>query len=193
MGFYLGGGNRLGKPIPIAQASQEIVGFSLLNDWSARDIQRWEMFPLGPFLSKSFATSVSPWVVTADALAPFRVAGDAAPGRAIRGRFDYLFDAADQEEGGLDVASSAFISRPRRCAARAQPAVEILTSNAQYLYWTPAQMVAHHTINGCNLQPGDLIGTGTISGPSPARTQQHARIHQRRERSRSSLAEPRAA
>jgi fumarylacetoacetase len=166
MGFYLAGGNRLGKPIPIAQASQEIVGFSLLNDWSARDIQRWEMFPLGPFLSKSFATSVSPWVVTADALAPFRVPvlqrpeGDPRP-------LPYLFDEADQAEGGIDVHLQVDLSTAQMRSAH-EPAVKILTSNAKYLYWTPAQMVAHHTVNGCNLQPGDLIGTGTISGPTRA-------------------------
>jgi fumarylacetoacetase len=166
MGFYLGGGNRLGKPIPIAEASQEIIGFSLLNDWSARDIQRWEMFPLGPFLSKSFATSVSPWVVTADALAPFRVPvlprpeGDPRP-------LPYLFDETDQAEGGIDVRLQVQLSTAQMRGAR-EPAVEILTSNAKYLYWTPAQMVAHHTINGCNLRPGDLIGTGTISGPTRA-------------------------
>jgi len=166
MGFYLVSGNRLGKPIPIAEGAQEIVGFSLLNDWSARDIQRWEMYPLGPFLSKSFATSVAPWVVTADALAPFRVAalpraeGDPTP-------LDYLFDAADQAGGGLDVHLQVLLSTEKMRGAN-EAAVEILTSNAKYLYWTPAQMVAHHTINGCNLQPGDLIGTGTISGPSPA-------------------------
>ena len=166
MGFYLASGNRLGKPIPIAEGAQEIAGFSLLNDWSARDIQRWEMYPLGPFLSKSFATSVAPWVVTADALAPFRVAalpraeGDPRP-------LDYLFDAADQAGGGLDVHLQVLLSTEKMRGAN-EAAVEILTSNAKYLYWTPAQMVAHHTINGCNLQPGDLIGTGTISGPSPA-------------------------
>jgi fumarylacetoacetase len=165
MGFYLGGGNRQGKPT-IAQASEEIVGFSILNDWSARDIQRWEMFPLGPFLSKSFATSVSPWVVTADALAPFRVPvlqrpeGDPRP-------LPYLFDEADQADGGIDVRLQVYLSTAKMRSAD-DPAVEILTSNAKYLYWTPAQMVAHHTINGCNLQPGDLIGTGTISGPTRA-------------------------
>ncbi|WP_426440274.1 fumarylacetoacetase [Bradyrhizobium genosp. P] len=166
MGFYLGGGNRLGKPIPIADASQEIAGFSLLNDWSARDIQRWEMFPLGPFLSKSFATSVAPWVVTADALAPFRVAALPRPDGDPR-PLDYLFDATDQANGGLDVHLQVLLSTEKMRGAN-EPAIEILTSNAKYLYWTPAQMVAHHTINGCNLQPGDLIGTGTISGPSPA-------------------------
>jgi fumarylacetoacetase len=166
MGFYLGCGNHLGRPIPISEASKEIVGFSLLNDWSARDIQRWEMYPLGPFLSKSFATSVSPWVVTADAIAPFRVPalsrsqGDPQP-------LGYLFDTADQASGGLDVRLSVHLSTARMRDAR-EPAIEILTSNAKYLYWTPAQMVAHHTVNGCNLETGDLIGTGTISGPSPA-------------------------
>jgi fumarylacetoacetase len=166
MGFYLAGGNRLGKPIPIAEAAQDIAGFTLLNDWSARDIQRWEMFPLGPFLSKSFGTSVAPWVVTSDALAPFRVGvlprpdGDPRP-------LPYLHDAADQANGGLDVHLQVLLSTAKMRGA-GEPAAQILTSNAKYLYWTPAQMVAHHTVNGCNLQPGDLIGTGTISGPSPA-------------------------
>jgi fumarylacetoacetase len=166
MGFYLASGNRLGRPIPIAEASEEIAGFTLLNDWSARDLQRWEMYPLGPFLSKSFGTSVAPWVVTADALAPFRVAALARPADDPR-PLGYLFDAEDQENGGLNVHLEVFLSTAEMRAAHA-PADRILTSNAKYLYWTPAQMVAHHTINGCNLQAGDLIGTGTISGPSPA-------------------------
>jgi fumarylacetoacetase len=166
MGFYVAGGNRLGERIPIGRAARQIVGFSLLNDWSARDIQRWEMYPLGPFLSKSFATSVSPWVVTADALAPFRVPalnrpeGDPRP-------LAYLFDTTDQGQGGLDVHLEVYLSTEKMRSA-GQPAAEILNSNARYLYWTPAQMIAHHTVNGCNLQPGDLIGTGTISGPTPA-------------------------
>jgi fumarylacetoacetase len=166
MGFYLAGGNRLGKPIPIADASNEIAGFTLLNDWSARDVQRWEMFPLGPFLSKSFGTSVAPWVVTADALAPFRVAALPRPNGDPR-PLPYLYDTADQASGGLDVHLQVHLSTEKMRSA-GEPAVEILTSNARYLYWTPAQMVAHHTVNGCNLQPGDLIGTGTISGPTPA-------------------------
>jgi fumarylacetoacetase len=166
MGFYMVGGNPLGRPIPVADAEQQIVGFSLLNDWSARDVQRWEMFPLGPFLSKSFATSVSPWVVTADALAPFRVSamprpeGDPMP-------LDYLLDNDDQARGGLDIDLRVLLSTERMRKVN-EPPVEILTSNARYLYWTPAQMVAHQTVNGCNLQPGDLLGTGTISGPSDA-------------------------
>jgi fumarylacetoacetase len=147
MGFYLATGNRLGKPIPIAEASQEIAGFTLLNDWSARDVQRWEMYPLGPFLSKSFATSVAPWVVTAEALAPFRVAALPRPDGDPR-PLPYLYDAADQASGGLDVHLQVLLSTTRMRREN-QPAVEILTSNAKYLYWTPAQMVAHHTVNGC--------------------------------------------
>jgi fumarylacetoacetase len=166
IGFYVAGGNRLGKPIRIADASQEIIGYSLLNDWSARDVQRWEMFPLGPFLSKSFATSVSPWIVTADALAPFRTPAMPRPEGDPR-PLDYLFDEVDQAQGGLDVHLEVLLSTERMRDAKVA-AVRILTSNARHLYWTPAQMVAHHTVNGCNLQPGDLIGTGTISGPEPA-------------------------
>jgi fumarylacetoacetase len=164
MGFYVSEGNALGEPISIAEADNQIVGFSLLNDWSARDLQRWEMFPLGPFLSKSFATSVSPWVVTADALAPFRVAAmpradeDPAP-------LNYLRDDEDQRNGGLNVALRVLLSTERMRREGESPVV-IIRSNARYLYWTPAQMIAHHTVNGCNLQAGDLIGTGTISGPT---------------------------
>jgi len=166
MGFYLAGGNELGSPIGIAEAATKIAGFSLLNDWSARDIQRWEMYPLGPFLSKSFATSVSPWVVTSDALAPFRVPALPRPEGDPR-PLDYLFNTSDQAAGGLDVHLQVLLSTETMRGAN-EPAIEIITSNSKYLYWTPAQMVAHHTVNGCNLQPGDLIGTGTISGPSPA-------------------------
>jgi fumarylacetoacetase len=164
MGLYIAQGNAQGQPIKVGTAGQYIAGMCLLNDWSARDLQRWEMFPLGPFLSKSFATTVSPWVVTVDALEPFRVAamprpeGDPAP-------LPYLFDEADQQSGGVDVALSVGLST-ERMRAEAIAAEEILTSNARHLYWTPAQMIAHHTINGCNLMPGDLIGTGTISGPA---------------------------
>lgn len=166
MGFYIGPGNDLGEPIPVAEAGERIVGFCLLNDWSARDIQRWEMFPLGPFLGKSFSTTVSPWVVSADALLPFRTPamvrpeGDPAP-------LDYLLDGADQAAGGLDVELTVWLTTARMRAEGQGPTV-IITSNAQYLYWTPAQMVAHHSSGGCNLLPGDLLGTGTISGPTRA-------------------------
>lgn len=163
IGLYVAQGNTQGRPIGIGAAGQHIAGMCLLNDWSARDFQRWEMFPLGPFLSKSFATTVSPWVVTTEALEPFRVAamprpeGDPAP-------LPYLFDEGDQQWGGVDVGLSVWLST-ERMRAQAIKAEKILTSNARHLYWTPAQMIAHHTINGCNLMPGDLLGTGTISGP----------------------------
>lgn len=163
LGFYVTGGNSVGNRIAIQDAGNHIVGFSLLNDWSARDVQRWEMFPLGPFLSKSFATSVSPWVVTADALAPFRVPAMERPNDDPR-PLGYLHDADDQTAGGIDIDLRVFLSTSQM-RSQGEGAVEILTSNARHLYWTPAQMVAHHTVNGCNLQPGDLIGTGTISGP----------------------------
>jgi fumarylacetoacetase len=165
LGFYVGPGNQLGRPVPVSEADSEIVGFSLLNDWSARDIQRWEMFPLGPFLSKSFATSVSPWVVTSEALAPFRVPAMTRPEGDPR-PLPYLMDDADQAAGGLDIDLQIYLSTEKMRSER-QHAALIMTSNARHLYWTPAQMVAHHTVNGCNLEPGDLIGTGTISGPSP--------------------------
>ncbi|MCK1315413.1 fumarylacetoacetase [Bradyrhizobium sp. 23] len=166
MGFYVSGGNRLGDPITVSQSEEHIIGYSLLNDWSARDVQRWEMYPLGPFLSKSFATSVSPWVVTADALAPFRAPAMKRPEGDPR-PLKYLLDEYDQERGGLDIGLKVFLSTRTMRAADA-PATEILRSNASHLYWTPAQMVAHHTVNGCNLLSGDLIGTGTISGPAEA-------------------------
>ena len=166
MGFYVGTGNSQGTSIPIGSAGEQIAGFSLLNDWSARDIQRWEMFPLGPFLSKSFATTVSPWIVTTEALLPFhvpvlaRTADEPQP-------LPYLLDADDQESGAYDIALRVLLSS-EKMREQGDKAVEILTSNARHLYWTPAQMVAHHTVNGCNLMPGDLIGTGTISGPTNA-------------------------
>lgn len=163
LGFYLTGGNTLGDRIAVRNAGQQIVGYSLLNDWSARDVQRWEMFPLGPFLSKSFATSVSPWVVTSDALAPFRVPAMARPNEDPQ-PLEYLFDKDDQARGGLDIELKVFLSTAEM-RAKGEKGAPILTSNARHLYWTTAQMVAHHTVNGCNLQPGDLIGTGTISGP----------------------------
>lgn len=163
LGFYVAGGNVVGDRIAIRDAGDKIIGFSLLNDWSARDVQRWEMFPLGPFLSKSFATSVSPWVVTADALAPFRVAAMTRAKEDPR-PLEYLHDADDQASGGLDIGLRVLLST-EQMRTKGEAAVEILTSNARHLYWTPAQMVAHHTVNGCNLRAGDLIGTGTISGP----------------------------
>ena len=165
LGVWIGPGNDLGTPIPIAEASGHIAGFCLLNDWSARDIQSWESQPLGPFLAKSFRTFVSPWIVTPEALAPFRMpqpprpAGDPAP-------LPHLLDAADQANGALDIAFEVSLLTPAMRAAGAAPFV-LSRATAGMLYWTVAQMVAHHASNGCNLRPGDLFGSGTISGTEP--------------------------
>lgn len=163
LGIWIGQGNELGEPIAIGDAAEHIAGFCLLNDWSARDIQAWEYQPLGPFLSKSFITSVSPWVVTAEALEPFRRAqaprpeGDPQP-------LSYLLDNRDQAAGGLDIELEVLLLT---AAMREQglPAQRLTLSNTQYMYWTVAQMVAHHSVNGCQLQAGDLFGSGTLSGP----------------------------
>ena len=159
LGIWVGEGNSAGTPIPIAEAAAHIAGYCLLNDWSARDMQAWEYQPLGPFLAKSFATTVSPWIVTAEALAPFRLpqaarpAGDPAP-------LPYLIDAADQNEGALAITLEVSL-RP----AGADEPTKLSSVTADMLYWTPAQMLAHHASNGCDLRPGDLLGSGTISGP----------------------------
>jgi fumarylacetoacetase len=162
LGVWIGRGNRQGDAIPIAEAAEHIAGFCLLNDWSARDIQSWESQPLGPFLGKSFRTSVSPWIVTTEALEPFRIAqpvrpdGDPAP-------LPHLLDAADQARGAFDIDCEVFLSTPTMRDAGAKPH-RMCRSNTRELYWTAAQMVAHHASNGCNLRPGDLFGSGTISG-----------------------------
>jgi fumarylacetoacetase len=164
-GVWIGPGNDIGSPIPIGEARHHIVGFCLLNDWSARDIQSWESAPLGPFLGKSFSTFVSPWIITAEAMAPFRIAqpprpdGDPAP-------LPHLLDADDQAHGCFDVAFDVFIRTPAMREAGAAPH-RLSRSNASSLYWTVAQMVAHHTSNGCNLVPGDIFGSGTVSGTEP--------------------------
>lgn len=163
LGLWIGPGNALGEPIPIARAAEHIAGFCLLNDWSARDIQAWEYQPLGPFLAKNFHTTVSPWVVTPEALAPFRIAqpprpqGDPPP-------IDYLLDARDQAEGGLDIGLEVFILT-RAMREQGRRPYRLSHGNARHLYWTVAQMVAHHTVGGCDLHPGDLFGSGTISAP----------------------------
>jgi fumarylacetoacetase len=165
VGMYMIGGNTLGEAIPIRDARENIFGFSLVNDWSARDIQAWEYQPLGPFLGKSFTTSVSPWVVSLAALAPFRIpamlhpSGDPSP-------LDYLFDAVDQYTGAIDLTLEAFLLTSAMRAAGQAPH-RVSHANLYYLYWTPAQLVAHHTSNGCNLLPGDLLATGTVSGREP--------------------------
>ena len=160
LGLWIGEGNRLGEPIPIDEAARHIAGYCLLNDWSARDLQAWEYQPLGPFLAKNFLTSVSPWVVTAEALLPFRVpqpprpAGDPEP-------LDYLSD--DDPVPGLGLTIEALILTEKMRDAGLPPHRLSHGNAAAAMYWTAAQIVAHHTVNGCNLQPGDLIGTGTLS------------------------------
>ena len=156
LGFFVGPGNALGEPIAIAEASRHIFGFVLVNDWSARDIQKWEYVPLGPFLGKSFATSVSPWVVPAAALAPFRVEGE-------RQRPEPLPYLRQSEPRSLDVDLAVALQTEAMREAGAAPAV-VARSNATNLYWSPEQQLAHHTANGCNARPGDLMASGTISG-----------------------------
>jgi fumarylacetoacetase len=163
MGFFVGPGNALGTTLSIDDAADHIFGFCLLNDWSARDIQAWEYAPLGPFLAKSLGTSLSPWIVTAEALAPFRSPaalrpdGDPQP-------LPYLTSPRDVAEGGLDVTLEAYLRTAKMQAENAAP-FRLSRGNAQTVYWTVAQMLTHHASNGCNLSPGDLLGTGTISGP----------------------------
>jgi fumarylacetoacetase len=163
LGMYIGTPTTLGETVPVAKAAEHIFGFCLLNDWSARDVQAWEYQPLGPFLGKNFATTVSPWVVTQEALAPFRVAAFARPG-GDPAPLPYLTDADDQAHGGLDITLEAYLATD--AMRRAGMAPQRLTRTAfATTYWTVAQMVAHHTCNGCNLVVGDLIGSGTVSGP----------------------------
>ena len=165
MGLIIGEGNPYGDPIPVASAAGHIFGYCLVNDWSARDIQRWEYQPLGPFLGKSFATSISPWIVAAEALAPYRAPAFARPpGDPVP--LDYLLDRADQAAGALDVTLEVSIASARMRSEGMTP-MRVSLGSARDLYWTPAQMVAHHTSNGCNLRPGDLLATGTVSGPAP--------------------------
>ena len=162
LGFFMSAGNKLGETIPIGRAEEHIFGVCLVNDWSARDIQAWEYQPLGPFLGKSFATSLSPWVVTMEALAPFRTAafqraeGDPAP-------LPYLFSQSDQEQGGLDLGLEVSLLSVQMREAGIAPVI-LGRSNFRDMYWTMAQMLTHHASNGCNLRPGDLLASGTVSG-----------------------------
>jgi fumarylacetoacetase len=163
LGVWIGAGNELGCPIDIAAASDHAAGFCLLNDWSARDMQYWESQPLGPFLAKNFATTISTWVVTPEALAPFRAAPAPRPS-GDPSALPYLSDEADQRDGGFDLELEIFLLTPG-LRAHGYPPQRLASCNAAHMYWTVAQMIAHHTSNGCNLRPGDLLGTGTISGP----------------------------
>jgi fumarylacetoacetase len=162
LGFFIGPGNWRGVPIPIAHAEEHIAGFCLLNDWSARDIQAWEFQPLGPFLAKSFATTISPFVVTPEALAPFRIPQvERAEGDPHL--LDYLRSTG--REDAFDITLEVLI-HTAGLKAEGKPPQRLGRSNARHLYWTVSQMIAHHACGGCNLEPGDLIGTGTISAPT---------------------------
>ena len=163
LGLYIGLPSSLGSPIPVGSAAQHVFGFCLLNDWSARDLQAWEYQPLGPFLAKNFATTVSAWVVPVCAMRPYRVpafvreAGDPAP-------LPHLLHPDDQREGGIDITLETYLLTERMRQAKADP-LKLSGSSFANTYWTVAQMVAHHTSNGCNLLTGDLLGSGTVSGP----------------------------
>ena len=163
LGIWIGPGNAPGEPIAIGQAGEHVAGFCLLNDWSARDIQAWEYQPLGPFTAKNFATTISPWIVTPEALAPFRItqpprpSGDPVP-------LAYLLDDSDQANGAFGLDLEVVLST-QAMRAQGMPGHILGVSNARHMYWTVAQMVAHHTCGGCDLRSGDLLGSGTISGP----------------------------
>jgi fumarylacetoacetase len=162
VGAFVARGNALGDPVPIDEAREHLFGLCLVNDWSARDIQSWEYQPLGPFLAKNFATTVSPWVVTLDALEPFRAPAFARPAEDPA-PLPYLTGGDDQRRGGFDVQLEVYLETPRMHQAGEAPFL-LSRSNLRELYWTLGQMVAHHTSNGCNLQTGDLLATGTVSG-----------------------------
>ena len=164
LGAYVGRANALGEPVPIGQAEEHLFGVGLFNDWSARDLQAWEYQPLGPFLSKNFGSTVSPWIVTMEALAPFRQPftrpeGDPQP-------LPYLDSAANREAGAFDIQLQVRLQTAKMREA-GEPAVALMQSNFRDSYWTLAQLLTHHTVNGCNLNPGDLLGSGTQSGPQP--------------------------
>ena len=162
IGAVIGAGNALGRPIAIGDAELHIAGLCLVNDWSARDIQAWEYQPLGPFLAKNFATTVSPWLITLDALSPFRVpaltrpASDPAP-------LAYLHDAANEREGGFDIVLEVLLSSARM-RTEDHALMRLSIGSFTSMYWTIAQLLTHHASNGCNLQPGDLLASGTVSG-----------------------------
>ena len=163
LGVFIGTGNALGSRVAISDAESHVFGLCLLNDWSARDIQGWEYQPLGPFLSKNFATTISPWIVTLEALAPYRAtwtrpASDPQP-------LPYLDSPALRASGAFDIQLEVLIETEEMRVARQSPA-RLSCTSYRHAYWTMAQMVAHHTVNGCNLQTGDLLGSGTLSGPT---------------------------
>jgi fumarylacetoacetase len=165
LGFVVGPGSALGKPVSVKRALEHVFGVLLLNDWSARDLQAWEYQPLGPFLAKSFATTVSPWIVTLDALEPFRCPAFPRVGEDPR-PLPYLADPADQRRGGYAIGTEMYLQSAQMRAKKLGPA-RLSRCSFRDAYWTPAQLVAHQSSNGCNLQPGDLLGSGTLSGTAP--------------------------
>ncbi len=162
LGIYVGKGNAMGDRIPLDAADDHVFGFCLFNDWSARDIQAWEYQPLGPFLAKNFASTVSPWIVTLEAMAPYRISWtrDEADPQPL----PYLESAANRAHGAFDIKLEVLI-QTEQMRRDNEPAQSVSFSNFSHSYWTVAQMVAHHTVNGCNLKPGDFFGSGTQSGP----------------------------
>jgi fumarylacetoacetase len=165
LGFLVGRGNAIGEPVAISEAEDHLFGVTLLNDWSARDLQAWEYQPLGPFLAKNFASTLSPWIVTMEALAPFRArferaAGDPQP-------LPYLDAPSNRERGALDITLEVLLQTAKMRADGVAPVRLTRGNTTEAAYWTAAQLIAHHTVNGCNLQPGDLLGSGTLSGPQP--------------------------
>ncbi len=167
IGIWVGPGSGLGEPVPIGRAHEHIAGYCLLNDWSARDIQAWEYQPLGPFLAKNFMTTISPWIVTPEAMEPFRIqqpqrpAGDPLP-------LPHLWDESDQAHGAIDLDLEVTLRTESMRRSGSEP-LRITAANAQHLYWTAAQMLSHHTSGGCNLRAGDLLGSGTISNAGDGR------------------------
>ncbi len=165
VGAIIGPANRIGSPIPIAQAEDHLFGLCLVNDWSARDMQKWEYQPLGPFLAKNFATTISPWVVTTEALAPFRCpafkrpAGDPAP-------MEYLRSDENERAGGFNITLEVLLAS-KQMRDKNLPPIRLSRGSFDGMYWTFAQLIAHHTSGGCNLQPGDLLASGTVSGTTP--------------------------
>jgi len=158
MAVFVGPGNKLGQPIPISEAENHIFGFVLMNDWSARDIQKWEYVPLGPFGGKNFGTTISPWVVTLEALEPFRVASPIQDPKPL----DYLVDSSGTGNDTYDIKLEVTLK-----PATTDSEFVLARSNFKYLYWSAKQQLTHHSVTGCNMRPGDLVASGTISGPTP--------------------------
>jgi fumarylacetoacetase len=164
LGWFIGQGNAQGEPIDMDRAESHLFGVALFNDWSARDIQGWEYQPLGPFLSKNFASTLSPWMVTMEALAPVRAPFERASGDPQP--LPYLDSSANRAQGALSITLEVLLQTAKMREAGEAPVRLSGTNTTRAAYWTPAQLVAHHTVNGCNLQPGDLLGSGTLSGPN---------------------------